>query len=109
MERQIRIDRVRDRELADGAERERIAIRRLALHELGRDAPARTGAVLDHHRLAEQFRKLGRIDAGDGVRAPAGSKPDDEPDRLVRKARGRIGLRQRRRRGACKRESESQR
>ena len=94
MERQLAgIDRGRDRELADGADRDGVAVGRLALHVFDGEPSAGAGAVLDDHRLAENLGKLRPDDARQKISAAAGGKAENEVDRLVRIAGRRIGLR----------------
>ena len=76
MERQlVGIDRGRDRKLADRADRDGVAVGRLALHVLDREPSAGAGAVLDHHRLAEDVGKLRPDDARHTSVPPPAAKP----------------------------------
>ena len=89
-------DRGPDHHGAAGADHQRVAVGRLALHKRRRDRAAGTRLVLDDGRLAQRPGQLLREQPGDDVVASAGRKADDDAERLVRIA---IALRQRDRRG----------
>ena len=86
------IDRGRDRQLTNGADRDGVAVGRLALHVFDGKPSAGAGAVLDDDRLAENLGKLRPDDARQQIGAAARGKAEHEVDRLVRIAGGRIGL-----------------
>ena len=80
----------------DRREEERGAVGGRALEGVDRDASARAGPVLDHHRLPEALPEGVGDQARDDVRLPAGGDGHDDPDRLLRPAlrvcgRGRSG------------------
>ena len=87
VERQIGIDRRRDRELSNRTDDQRIAVGGLALGVDNRELPGRAGPVLDDDRLAQGFRELRADDPRHQVIAAAGGKSDDDPDGLARIAR----------------------
>ena len=73
------------RDRAARAEHQGVAVRR-PLHDLGgRDHAAATGAVLDHHLLAEDFRQRGRDRARGDVDVAARCERHDDAHRLVGK------------------------
>jgi hypothetical protein len=76
------------REGADVAGGEGVAVRPGAQHLLHRDVAAGAGAVVDHHRLAE--RRLQRVlqHARGEVGLPAGREADDQVDRPLRPGAG---------------------
>ena len=57
---------------AGGAEQQRVAVGRRLRDVGGADQAARAAAILDDHRLAEQFAEPRRDHAGDHVDAAAG-------------------------------------
>ena len=83
-----------DRERGAGRQQDGVAVGRGARDGVGRDAAAGAGAVLDHHRLLEDFLHLLGEDARHHVARAAGRKAEDQRDRLGREL-GRAGRRHR--------------
>src|SRR6266849_159497 len=88
-----------DREHADRAHQDGVAVRFGLGDEFGGDGAVGAGPVLDHGRLAKEFLEHGADRAADDIRRPAGDEGDHDPDRL-----GGIALSQRRGRRARERE-----
>ncbi len=84
------------------ADQQRIAVGRRARHELGADAAAGAGAVVDHHRLSERLADLIADDAADNVGIAAGRERHDQPDRPVGKSGEGIAWQQ----GCCRQSPE---
>ncbi|MCY1550638.1 hypothetical protein D9M68_869060 [compost metagenome] len=78
---------------AVGREAERIAVGRLAAQEVGGDRSARSGPVLDDHRLLEFLAQVLAHHARERVRAGAGDVRHDQFDRFggIGVGRGRLG------------------
>ena len=78
---------------ARSAEPDGVAVGRRFRDRIDPDHGARTGLVLDHDRLLEDFGQLLPDQARENVVAAAGGEADDDPDRLVGIVRGGIALR----------------
>ncbi|MNC86505.1 hypothetical protein D3C83_21730 [compost metagenome] len=78
----------RNREAADRAHHQRVAVGGRFHDDLGAERAARSGAVLHHHRLLQALGHLLRHEPRDDVRRSAGRERHDHSYRL-----GRVGLR----------------
>ena len=86
IERQfVAVERGVDRQIAQRAHEQRVAVGRGFGREFGADHTLRTGAVVDHYLSAQRFAELGRNHARHDVGAAAGREGDDDADRLGRK------------------------
>ncbi|XQU69884.1 hypothetical protein OJJOAM_002615 [Cupriavidus sp. H18C1] len=82
--RQLRIAGGVDRHRRHRRDADRVAVRRRLGDRVGADRAAATGAVLDHHRLAQDLAHLIGRAAADDVRGAARGKRNDQLDRLGR-------------------------
>jgi len=69
--------------------RDGVAIRVGFRHRVGSEYPALSAAIVDQHRLLDQFRHALPDHARDDVVRASGRKRHNQPDRLVRKILGR--------------------
>ena len=68
----------RDRDRADGGEKEEMAVRLPFCHVVGADGAIGAGLVLDDDVLSDTRLELVGNETGDQVRRPAGGKGDDQ-------------------------------
>ena len=91
IERQLGVERRRDRVRGDRVEADRVAVGGRLGDDVGADIAARARAVLDDELLAGQLTELGADDAGECVGRPAGRKDHDVAHRPARPVVGRAG------------------
>ena len=84
VERQLGVDRGADRQRADVAQQQRVAVRRRLGDEVGAQVAVGAGLVLHDHGLLERLRQRLADGAGDDVRRPAGRVRHDDAHGLGR-------------------------
>ena len=97
--RKLRVERRRDRQVADRRKRQRVAVRRRLGAQLHADVAAGTGLVLDDEWLVECLREPVAGHSRERVGGTSGRKRHDDPH-LMRRV-GRLCMRARSRRECC--------